>query len=548
MPHRREVNLATQPALVPLFGGLDKKPRPLDKDVITIGQARGCDIGLVAPDVSALHCVLYRTPEGFRIRDCGSRTGTRLNGEAARQNLLADGDVLQVGPFSFTVKLPPEYRPEPQLLTVQHALFWQRSRRNLIRLALGLRRKLRHGSSADAVRAELDAKSVDLRNRIRQYDQRLNQLEQAERDLSDDRELLQRDREVHQAHVQKVENEIAQRLEETAKEVHARWQEFQQRCAGEEARLTYLARDAKKVAEHHQAEMDRGRRELEELAADLQRDKEQLAIDTQQLQRAAEELQRQRGEIATMREKLAAEQAGTSHSMESQRTAVAQAEAVLREQRSALARMMADLGNLQETIKRQQGGDVQALSAENDDLRHRLADAEQRLLQATTAADTTAHAQLDDLRAENASLHTLLAEKDRALKDLKKMVDTKPAAKPAVSERDLESYEAELNQYRQQLEADRTKLKTEIEQLRLRNAELDEATREMEMEMSKERAELARERIRLDRLRDEVRTEMERMQRDASMRDSLAGVHKLRDEMNQKKGAAHIGKRLGDPA
>jgi hypothetical protein len=58
----------------------------------------------------------------------------------------------------------------------------------------------------------------------------------------------------------------------------------------------------------------------------------------------------------------------------------------------------------------------------------------------------------------------------------------------------------------------------------------------MEMAMSKERAELARERMRLDRLREEVRGELERMQRDNPMRESLATVSKLREEINSKKG------------
>ena len=79
------------------------------------------------------------------------------------------------------------------------------------------------------------------------------------------------------------------------------------------------------------------------------------------------------------------------------------------------------------------------------------------------------------------------------------------------------------------------KLNAEIEQLRMRNAELDEAVREMEMEMSRERAELARERTRLDRLREETRLEMERMQREGSVRESLVGVNKLREEMAQQR-------------
>src|SRR5476651_8338 len=106
MNNRRDVNLANQAALVPLFGGTDKKPRPLDRDVVTIGRARGCDIALVAADISTLHCLVYRSAEGFKVRDRGSRTGTRVNGDLPRSKALADGDVLQLGPFSFSVKIP----------------------------------------------------------------------------------------------------------------------------------------------------------------------------------------------------------------------------------------------------------------------------------------------------------------------------------------------------------------------------------------------------------------------------------------------------------
>ena len=70
--------------------------------------------------------------------------------------------------------------------------------------------------------------------------------------------------------------------------------------------------------------------------------------------------------------------------------------------------------------------------------------------------------------------------------------------------------------------------------MRDRNAELDEATREMEMEMSRERADLARERTRLERLRDEVKADLERMQRDGGVRESLAGVQR-RDELNSRR-------------
>src|SRR5580700_9684047 len=106
MSNKHDPPKVSQPALLPLHGSTDKKPRFLDRDSIIVGRARGCDIGLDAPDISNLHCVISRTPEGYRIRDCGSRSGTKLNGDSIKSATLQDGDVLQLGLFSFTVRVP----------------------------------------------------------------------------------------------------------------------------------------------------------------------------------------------------------------------------------------------------------------------------------------------------------------------------------------------------------------------------------------------------------------------------------------------------------
>ena len=50
-------------------------------------------------------------------------------------------------------------------------------------------------------------------------------------------------------------------------------------------------------------------------------------------------------------------------------------------------------------------------------------------------------------------------------------------------------------------------------------------------------AEFARERIRLERMREEIRAEADRVQREAGVRENLAPVNKLREEINQKKNA-----------
>jgi len=245
--------------------------------------------------------------------------------------------------------------------------------------------------------------------------------------------------------------------------------------------------------------------------------------------------------------------------------------------------MIGELRQLQEELRRPHKAELQTLAAENERLRHAVTEYAARLTQpAETEAPTR---ELDDARAEAELLRELLDERERQLAELHNLLGTaepagslgasearlaplqaendllkqllaekdslveelreKAAPKPAKSASELERYEAELNEYRLQMEADQGKLTRELEQLRVRNQELDDATREMEMEMSRERAEMGRERIRVERMRDELKTDMEKMQREMSVRECLAPVQRLRDEMAQKKGSgSNPGERM----
>src|SRR5436190_14823221 len=105
MNQRRE-STVNCPALLPVAGNFDRKPRSLDRDVTTIGRARGSDLCLEANEISTLHCIIYRTAEGYRIRDCNSRSGTRVNGESTKNARLHNGDIVNIGLFSFEFRLP----------------------------------------------------------------------------------------------------------------------------------------------------------------------------------------------------------------------------------------------------------------------------------------------------------------------------------------------------------------------------------------------------------------------------------------------------------
>jgi hypothetical protein len=206
-----------------------------------------------------------------------------------------------------------------------------------------------------------------------------------------------------------------------------------------------------------------------------------------------------------------------------------QFEAALVERHAELTRVLADLRELQEDYRDRMLADLTALVEENEGLRRALAEKVPAGNSVIDGRFVEVAQELDALKVENQCLNQRLREKEDLLAALQQ--ESAAPREPI----DVESYEAELNRFRQQLEADRQKANAELQQLRTRNEELDEATREMEMEFSRERAELARERTRLERLREEVRLELERTQRDTSMRDSLMSVHRLRESISQQK-------------
>jgi len=235
----RRPQILNQPALIPIAGNYDRKPRSLDRDVTTVGRARGSDLCLEANEISTLHCILYRTAEGYRIRDCNSRSGTRINGESVKIGLLHDGDIINLGSFSFEFRVPHALFPGEGVrldpVKIEH---WKESRRRLAQFALKLRKRLRGASPREQEWAQ---KGNLLKEKIRSYDQRLGELEAAEKELTDERNQVAQETESHRQRVQAIEQQLADRLTQAEQEVHQRWQEFQQRCQAEEVRVANAA-------------------------------------------------------------------------------------------------------------------------------------------------------------------------------------------------------------------------------------------------------------------------------------------------------------------
>lgn len=222
MHQEREASIKPgQAALIVTYGNTTRRYRPLDSDLVVLGRSPNCDISLVSPEVAPIHCLLQRRSDGWYIRDCcGGRHTTRLNGRPIHEEKLSDCDVLQVGTFSFEMRLP-SVRPTPLVddRSIERIRSLQRSRRNLVRLALRLRHRARRAYALPPTLAELEQQAECLRNLqrdyqtlIKEYEARLNQMERDERELCDARVAFEHECMERRIKLEKAEHDVARNL------------------------------------------------------------------------------------------------------------------------------------------------------------------------------------------------------------------------------------------------------------------------------------------------------------------------------------------------
>lgn len=71
----------------------------LQGDQLTIGRDHANDVVLDDPNVSRFHAEVVSVPDGWELRDLGSRNGTRLNGSLIERGQVELGSEIGVGPF-----------------------------------------------------------------------------------------------------------------------------------------------------------------------------------------------------------------------------------------------------------------------------------------------------------------------------------------------------------------------------------------------------------------------------------------------------------------
>jgi chromosome segregation ATPase len=401
-----------QPALIVTYGRTDQKYRPLQRDLVMIGQGRSCDIGLASPEVADAHCVLFRTADGWLLRDCGSRVGTRLNGTPVRECAVADGDVLQIGTFTFRFHLPASGH-----VTATRERHLEQSRRHLARLALSLRRRFRGERPAlGACQADVDRQMSFLRGQLRQYEARRRQLQQAERELADGRECLATAEAALRDRSQQAERDLAQRRRAVEAELRRRQEEWEARRR-EPERLPPAAAAGPGADPEAVYHLDLRRRELACYARHLQRTRQRYEQERRSLEAELEEL---RAEDLRLRHLLAQRESPGKSAPAAEETArltrqVEELQAQLGEARRQAeekeSQVQQLLRNRTVVDPRPQGMDVETYEAELAEFRRQLQadrrglNEEIRLLrQRTVALDEAARAIEQQLTQERERL------------------------------------------------------------------------------------------------------------------------------------------------
>ena len=94
------------PTLVPEGAHAGERPMTLNRLFTLIGSAPSARLYLPSKAVSRCHAVVINADTGLFVRDLASRTQVLVNGRPVKEADLREGDVVQIGPFTFRFTHP----------------------------------------------------------------------------------------------------------------------------------------------------------------------------------------------------------------------------------------------------------------------------------------------------------------------------------------------------------------------------------------------------------------------------------------------------------
>jgi len=480
-----------------------------------IGAAPRCNIQLVSPEVSQLHCAILLDDGVLRVRDLRSRSGILLNGERIDAGVLTDGDRLQVGEFVFNVETNLRRDAVKQSSTGDTS--------PEIDVAGISARDQQVEQELQNREAELEARENELRREWAAHQKQQHQIAQDHEALAEDRERLQRERDVLTRQTTELATQQQQlaaeqeKLSERIQDLDGREQQFDER-------QTELEQQDQAIAE--------GQKALAELRTKLQQ--ERRVLDEQDSRLAGEQ-----AELVIQFERLATEQhqfdeVREAHSREVERLAGDQD--LLEQERGRIGELTQSLDEREQSLA-DKSRLFEADGEKLDQRRHSLEAAEQELAarQAELAERSDAAgrraAELDALQTSLQKLSIAQQKLQQALgADLLGAEDTlaRASRKSVEHERRVKRFQKDQQQHEQEqisLDAERHKLREAETQLAAQNEALTQL-----------REELAEERVAVEALRDEL----ERQKNELDRRNAAFTQQRLKE--SRQRHAARLGR------
>lgn len=85
----------------------DGKRRDIDvpEGVTTVGRTSDCGVRVPVENVSRKHCQVTIKDDAVMVKDLGSSNGTYVNDRRVTEQSLRPGDMVRIGPVTFTVQI-----------------------------------------------------------------------------------------------------------------------------------------------------------------------------------------------------------------------------------------------------------------------------------------------------------------------------------------------------------------------------------------------------------------------------------------------------------
>src|SRR3954447_15467139 len=101
------------PSLIPQGQHRGKPGMMLSRPFTLAGSRDRAHLHLLSNTVSKCHAGIVHDNGRVYVRDLSSRTHVYVNGRVIREIELTDGDLLQIGSFTFKIAVPPLATPIP---------------------------------------------------------------------------------------------------------------------------------------------------------------------------------------------------------------------------------------------------------------------------------------------------------------------------------------------------------------------------------------------------------------------------------------------------